>query len=141
MNISKEKEEFLKQMNKWEKLKETDAPLNERMELAQLDKQLERMIQNRSGVASQIVEEKVDVHKETKICMICRGDVSRYIYVCECDAIYCESCVKALVELENTCWVCEAPIDQSRPIKHFKKDDVEIKKKIASKEDREPIRK
>ena len=141
MKIAKEKEEFLKQMNKWEKLKETDAPLNERMELAQLDKQIERMLQNRSELTSQIIEDKVDVHKETKICMICRGAVTRYIYVCECDAIYCENCVKALIDLENACWVCETPIDQSKPIKHFKKDEVEIKKKITSKEDREPVKK
>jgi len=141
MKITKEKEEFLKQMNKWEKLKETDAPLNERMELAQLDKQIERMLQNRSELTGQIIEEKVDVHKETKICMICKGVVTGYIYLCECDAIYCENCVKALIDLENACWVCETLIDQSRPIKHFKKDEVEIKKKITRKEDREPIRK
>ncbi|MCK4384179.1 MAG: tetratricopeptide repeat protein, partial [Candidatus Lokiarchaeota archaeon] len=141
LKISKEKEEFLKQMSKWEKLKETDAPINEIMELAQIDKQIERMLQNRSKLTGQIVEEKVDVHKETKICMICKGDVTGYIYLCECDAIYCENCVKALIDLENTCWVCETPIDQSRPIKHFKKDEVEIKKKITNKEDREPIKK
>lgn len=141
IKIMEEKDHFLNQMHKWEKFKETDTSINERLELAQLDKQIERMLQNRSELTGQIIEEKVDVHKETKICMICRGEVSRYIYVCECDAIYCESCVKALVELENICWVCEAPIDQSRPIKHFKRDEVEIKKKITSKEDREPIRK
>ena len=138
--ITKEKEEFLKQMNKWEKLKETDAPLNERLELAQIDKQIERMLQNRSELTGQIIEEKVDVHKETKICMICKGEVAGYIYLCECDAIYCENCVKALIDLENACWVCETPIDQSRPIKQFKKDEVEIKKKITRKEDREPIK-
>jgi len=141
MKISKERDKFLKQMNKWEKLKESDAPINERMELAQLDKQIERMLQNRSALTSQIIEEKVEVHKETKICMICKGDVTGYIYLCKCDVIYCENCVKALIDLENACWVCETPIDQSRPIKHFKKDEVEIKKKITSKEDREPIRK
>ena len=141
MKITKEKEEFLNQMNKWENLKETNAPLNERMGLAQLDKQIERMLQNRSELTSQIVEEEVDVHKEKKICMICRGAVTRYIYVCECDAIYCENCVKALIDLENACWVCETPIDQSRPIKYFKKDEVEIKKIIIGKENKKPTNK
>jgi len=136
MKITKEREEFLKQMNKWEKLKETDAPINERMGLAQLDKQIERMLQNRFELTSQIFEEKVTVHKERKICMICKGEVTGHIYICECDAIYCENCEKTLIDLENACWVCETPIDQSRPIKYFKKDEVETKIKNTSKEDK-----
>ena len=133
LKIAKEKEEFLRQMKKWENYKEKNVPLNERLELAQLDKQIERMLHNRAELTGQVIEEKVEVHKERKICMICKGDVSRYIYVCDCDTIYCENCVKALIGLENACWVCETPIDQSKPIKHFKKDEVEIKKKTLEK--------
>lgn len=131
--IAKEKEEFLRQIKNWEKHKKENIPLKERLELVQLDKQIELMLQNRTVLISQIVEEKVEVHKVRKICMICKGDVSRYIYVCECDAIYCENCVKALVDLENACWVCDSPIDKSKPVTHFKKDEVEIKQKITDK--------
>jgi tetratricopeptide (TPR) repeat protein len=127
--IAKEKEEFLRKIKDWEKHKKENIPLKERLELAQLDKQIELMLQNRTVIISRIVEEKVEVHKERKICMICKGGVSRYIYVCDCNAIYCESCVKALINLENACWVCESPIDQSKPVKHFGRDKVDVEKK------------
>lgn len=135
LKISKEKEEFLRQMKKWENFKEKNAPLSERLELVQFDQQIERMLQNRIEFTGQIFEEKVEVHKERKICMICKGDVSRYIYVCDCNAIYCENCVKALINLENACWVCDRAIDTSKPIKYFMKDEVEIKKKYSNKKD------
>ncbi|MFX0074601.1 MAG: hypothetical protein ACFE96_04120, partial [Candidatus Hermodarchaeota archaeon] len=127
--ITKEKEVFLKQIKNWEKYKEQEVSLSERVELARLDKQIELMLQNRSELVSGIVEEKVEVHTERKICMICRGDVSRYIYVCDCNTIYCESCVKALIDLENACWVCESSIDPSKPTKHFRRDKVDVEKK------------
>ena len=133
MNIEKEYKDFLKQMNIWENLKEKDAPLNERLELIRFDEQIERMLQNRSQLTGQIIEEKVEVHKEKKICMICKGEVLGHIYICECDTIYCENCLQALIDLENACWVCEIPIDQEKPIKHFKKDEVEIKDKNVKK--------
>jgi len=34
----------------------------------------------------------------------------------ECDALYCIKCSNALSDLENACWVCETPFDESRPI-------------------------
>ena len=124
-----------RRIKKWENYKERNIPLNERLELAQLEKQIEQMLQNRSELVGQIVEEKVEVHKERKICMICKGGVSRYIYVCDCDAIYCENCISALIDLENACWVCEMPIDKSKPVTSFKKSEVEIKKKSIDKKD------
>jgi len=132
MKIENEQEDFLKQINKWEKLKEENATLSERLELAQIDEQIERMLQNRSQLIGQIIEDKVAVHKEKKICMICKGEVLGYIYICECNAIYCENCVQALIDLENACWVCESPIDQSKPVKLFKKEEMEIEEKTSA---------
>ena len=67
-------------------------------------------------------EEKVAISKETKICLVCRGEVLGYSYICKCGANYCENCARALTNLENVCWACETPIDYSMPVKQFKED-------------------
>ncbi len=46
--ISNEHDKLLKQLSKWENLKESKASLNERMELARLNEQMENMIQKRA---------------------------------------------------------------------------------------------
>jgi tetratricopeptide (TPR) repeat protein len=45
--ISSEHDELLKQLEMWEKLKESKAPLAERMELSRLNEQMERMVRKR----------------------------------------------------------------------------------------------
>ena len=47
IKISNEHDELLKQLEMWEKLKESKAPLAERMELSRLNEQMERMISKR----------------------------------------------------------------------------------------------
>ena len=47
MKISNEHDELLKQLEMWEKLKESKAPLAERMELSQLNEQMERMVRKK----------------------------------------------------------------------------------------------
>ena len=68
---------------------------------------------------NQITEEEVSISKEKKICLVCKGKLSGYdIFVCRnCDAFYCENCARALENLENACWVCNEPIDKSKPIR------------------------
>ncbi|MFX0105844.1 MAG: DC1 domain-containing protein [Candidatus Hodarchaeota archaeon] len=78
---------------------------------------------------SQITEEEVTVSKEKKICLVCKGKLSGFnlAYICSnCDTLYCENCARALSDLENTCWVCYAPIDDSKPIKPFKGGETEL---------------
>lgn len=116
--ITGEHEKLLKQLKMWEKLKESNAHITERLELAQLGEQVERMARNRAVVA-QITEEKVTVHKERKICLVCKGEIVGFMYVCDCDTIYCENCTRALAELENICWVCNAPLDDTKPVKPY----------------------
>jgi hypothetical protein len=63
-----------------------------------------------------ITEEEVTFHKEKKICLVCKGKLSRSLYLCpKCDALYCNSCAETLVNLENVCWVCDEPIDETKP--------------------------
>jgi len=124
--ISKENEDLLKKLDSWEKLKEREAPMSERIELARLDELIEAMTQKRIGITNQVIEERVAITKETKICLVCRGVVLRFTYICECGAIYCDNCARALSNLENVCWVCEIPIDPLKPVKPYKEDGEKI---------------
>jgi hypothetical protein len=78
-----------------------------------------------------ITEKEVTISKEKKICLVCKGKISRLTYICpNCEAIYCEKCSNTLSDLENRCWVCETPFDESKPVKLPEKEeeDIEIKK-------------
>jgi len=75
----------------------------------------------------QITEEEVSISKEKKICLVCKGKSLGFTFICRnCEIIYCDNCVKALIELENMCWACNAPIDESKPVKSFKKEEVDV---------------
>jgi hypothetical protein len=73
-----------------------------------------------------LTEEEVSVAKEKKICLVCKGKVARFnIFICpECDSLYCEKCARTLGDLENTCWVCETALDESKPIKKVEEEEV-----------------
>jgi len=65
-----------------------------------------------------ITEEEVTVSKEKKICLVCKNKVFRLNYICPyCSALYCVKCSAVLSDLENACWVCETPFDESKPVK------------------------
>ena len=52
------------------------------------------------------------------------------MFICpNCDALYCQNCAHALESLENACWVCDGPIDPTKPVRSFHKegDDSELK--------------
>ena len=71
-------------------------------------------------------EEEVTFHREKKICLVCKGRVAKFNYICPiCDALYCMNCAQALTNLENACWVCDSPIDDSKPVElSTKSEDV-----------------
>ena len=48
------------------------------------------------------------------------------VYICKCDALYCEKCAKTLEDLENACWVCNAPFNESKPMKSFKEEEEKV---------------
>jgi len=70
----------------------------------------------------QITEEEVTYYREQKICLICKGKVAGFnIFLCpNCEALYHEDCARTLSDLENACWVCNQPIDETKPTKPFK---------------------
>jgi len=119
IRIAQENEEFQKKSAQWGKLKENDAPIAERMELARLDDQIEGMVKRSPILSTQVMVEKVTISKEKKICLVCRGEVLKFSYICKCGANYCENCARALIDLENVCWSCDLPIDSLKPTKPF----------------------
>lgn len=69
----------------------------------------------------------VRMYREKGICLVCKNRISRLTYVCpECESLYCYKCSEALSNLENMCWVCETPFDESKSIKKEKDSDEEI---------------
>jgi len=130
IRIAQENEEFQQKSVQWEKLKENDAPMTERLKLARLNDQIEGVLQSSQNLPTQVIDEKVTISKETKICLVCRGEVLKFSYICACGAIYCENCARALTTLENVCWVCEEPIDPLKPAKIL---DDKNKREIADK--------
>ncbi|MCK4382842.1 MAG: tetratricopeptide repeat protein [Candidatus Lokiarchaeota archaeon] len=128
--ILDEHEELINQLHTWKRLKKMEAPISERIELSQLNNQIRRIIRKGLSVSTQISEETVTVHKDKKVCLVCKGEALGFTYICKCDAIYCENCARALSDLENVCWVCNTPIDRSKPVKSFflDKEEFELKK-------------
>jgi len=84
-----------------------------------------------------VTEEEVSVSKEKKICLVCKGRLGGFMFMCkDCGAFYCNKCTLALIELENACWACNNALDESKPVKPFKKEeeiDVEISEKPQKK--------
>jgi len=58
MQISQQHDELLRQMSRWEYLKESDASLSERWKLAGLNEQMEKMVKKRISEAPKISEEE-----------------------------------------------------------------------------------
>jgi tetratricopeptide (TPR) repeat protein len=129
--IATEHEKLASQLSLWEQLKELNATISERMELARISEQMDLMLRNRRLMTIQTGKDKVAIHEERIICLVCKGDIAGFTYVCECEAIYCENCAKALTNLENVCWVCNAPIDKSKVTKPYMKDEKGIEMEIS----------
>ena len=142
--IDSENEDLLKKLDLWENLKETSAPIADRLRLVRLDEKIIGMIYNRALLTPQVTEEKVAISKEKKICLVCRSEMFGFSYICKCGANYCENCARALTNLENVCWACETPIDYSKPVKQFKEttEDINIQEKTkGNKENSVPSKK
>jgi len=75
-----------------------------------------------------LTEEEVTISKEKKICLVCKGKLSGFklAYICpDCGTLYCESCALLLSDIENACWVCNNPFDESKPSKPFQREEKE----------------
>ncbi len=115
-------------LDTWERLKETNAPLSERIKLARLDDHIDGQFRTKIMKMERVEQKEVTVYKDLKTCVVCKGNAGGFnIYVCpKCNSIYCKGCAKAVVEIENACWTCESPIDVTRPSKPFEQEEEEI---------------
>ena len=78
-----------------------------------------------------VTDETITFHLERKICVVCKGDVSRVNYMCpKCNTLYCVSCSEALSNLENMCWVCDEIFDDSKPVRPQKAGVEPVKLKL-----------
>ena len=69
-----------------------------------------------------MTEEEITFYKEQKLCLVCKGKIIGFTYICiNCEAMYCGKCAKALIQIENSCWACDSPLDKSKPIKKCEK--------------------
>jgi len=122
--ISSLHEDIMQQLTIWDNLEEIKALVSKRMELAHLGKDLAKSIRFRLIKVAQVSEKSITVYKEQKKCLVCKGNIEGFNnYICSnCDSIYCEHCARTLIDIENTCWMCESPIDKSKPVKSLKQE-------------------
>ncbi|MFX0102509.1 MAG: hypothetical protein ACFFCS_23280 [Candidatus Hodarchaeota archaeon] len=66
-----------------------------------------------------ITNEEVTFYRLKKLCLVCKGKVVKYCFICNCDALYCINCAKALIEIDNLCWACKNPLDDTKPVKQY----------------------
>ena len=96
------------------------------------------MYKEKVGEFIDALEEEVSVFKDKKVCLVCKGEPSGFnVFICpECDSLYCDKCARALSDLENICWVCESPLDQSKPVQKEQEEleEIEIEEDIEKEE-------
>ncbi|MHA2008360.1 MAG: tetratricopeptide repeat protein [Promethearchaeota archaeon] len=127
--ISLEHNNLVDQLGMWEDLEKKDISLTERIKLVGLETHMKQVLQKSNILTIKISEEDVTVYRSRKICLVCKGEVLGFMYTCKCDAIYCENCARALTDLENICWFCNAVIDISKPSKPYKEGYIRDKSK------------
>ncbi len=73
--------------------------------------------------------EDIDLYRKQTICLVCKKKLKGFIdvFICpKCKSFYCDKCAQILTQLENMCWSCNNPIDDSKPIKPFKIEEEDI---------------
>ena len=72
-----------------------------------------------------ITDEEIKFYKEQTICLVCKTTLKRKnVYLCPgCKVLYCLNCSDALSKLENACWVCNIPFDESKPIEIYETEE------------------
>ncbi len=86
------------------------------------------------GNRRRVNEEEVTFFREKKICLVCKGKVEGFSFICKCDALYCQKCALAMGDLDNACWACNGPIDKSKPVKPYNvEEDIDLQDDLEPK--------
>ncbi len=90
-------------------------------------KRIKRELKQKEGVVNTLkdlrkkknvfIKEDIPVFKEKHYCLVHKGSITGYTFVCpHCGAYYCMNCINALEVMERICWACEKPLKQIKPI-------------------------
>ncbi len=74
-------------------------------------------------------EEDILFSREQTLCIVCKTFLQKFtkIFICpQCKSIYCAKCAEELIKIDNMCWGCAGPIDDSKPISPIKQEDEDI---------------
>lgn len=74
-------------------------------------------------------EEDILYFREQTLCIVCKTFLQKFtkIFICpQCKSIYCAKCAHELIKIDNMCWGCAGPIDDSKPISPIKQEDEDI---------------
>ncbi|MFX0098790.1 MAG: hypothetical protein ACFFCS_04355 [Candidatus Hodarchaeota archaeon] len=81
----------------------------------------------------QVSEEEITVSREKRICLVCKSQLSRKMYICPgCNTFYCQRCTDTLENMENECWVCNTPFNETKPVKPKETDEKKEEFEIQS---------
>ena len=75
-----------------------------------------------------LTQEDILYFREQTLCMVCKTLMMGFVdvFICpECKALYCENCARELIQIDNMCWGCLGPIDESKPVKSHKEEEEE----------------
>jgi len=117
--ISNLQGELMQRLTTWEHLKETNADLSERIELARLEDHLKGKFRTKLMKMERTAVKEITIFKDIKTCLVCKGEVEGFnVYICpDCNSIYCKGCAESLVDIENQCWSCSSTINKSMPVR------------------------
>jgi len=74
-------------------------------------------------------EKDILYFREKTLCIVCKTFLQKFtkIFICpQCKSIYCAKCAQELIKIDNMCWGCAEPIDDSKPISPIKQEDEDI---------------
>jgi hypothetical protein len=118
----------IKRVKKEKKYEKKAYPIMKKMEAEAKMKFVELLAMSNPGDISHHrhpSEEEVSFFREQNVCIVCRGDILYYNFMCDCHALYCEKCAHAIEDAENACWACNSPIDESKPTTPFEEEIIE----------------
>ncbi len=76
----------------------------------------------------QITENDITISKEKHLCLVHKGPIEGYSYICpKCGAYYCAKCIEVLKKAENECWSCGTSLDPSMAKKSVAKKAMDEK--------------
>jgi hypothetical protein len=59
-----------------------------------------------------------EFYKNKHFCVVHKGPIKNKLFLCPtCSVFYCEKCLTALIKIENKCWYCDTPLDETKEIK------------------------